>query len=296
MLFFFSILCTFVQAKPHANPQKHRHENRAAASSVTTNVGIVYDGTSNLGAFSGKIGFSVDWSPTPLSSSNGLSLGEFIPQLWTFQDSNHLNPWNWAAPSWPSGVKLIGFNEPDIPGQSWMLPSTAISGWDNVAKYQSSKGALVATPGVSNAAVSLGTISGVANPGGIAWTSQFLALAESHSPKYTFQAISMHWYGSSQLTVEGNGNMFTAQAGAMIQLANAHGIPEVWITEMGSGYDASAATKECQFLQWLEGTFMKNASNSKITKYAYNQHMGTLLNGNSLTHSGSALLGGTGAC
>ena len=25
-----------------------------------------------------------------------------------------LNPWNSAAPSWPTGVKLIGFNEPDM--------------------------------------------------------------------------------------------------------------------------------------------------------------------------------------
>ena len=38
--------------------------------------------------------------------------------------------------------------------------------------------------------------------------------------------------------------MLNEQAGAMIQLAEANGIPEVWITEMGSGYDASAATEE----------------------------------------------------
>ena len=126
----------------------------------------------------------------------------------------------------------------------------------------------------------------------------------------------MHWYGSSSLTVEQNGAMLNEQAGSMIQLAEENGIPEVWITEMGSGYDASAASEEvglapclalqtssicvaqfydadirgfqCQFIQWLESTFMTNASNSKITHYAYNEHMGTLLNGNSLTNSGSA--------
>ncbi len=54
----------------------------------------------------------------------------------------------------------------------------------------------------------------------------------------------MHWYGSSQLTVVENGAMLNEQAGAMIQLAEENGIPEVWITEMGSGYDASAATEE----------------------------------------------------
>ena len=90
----------------------------------------------------------------------------------------------------------------------------------------------------------MGTINGVANPGGIEWTTQFLSLAASHSPKYTFQAISMHWYGSSSLTVEQNGAMLNEQAGAMMQLAEENGIPEVWITEMGSGYDASAATEE----------------------------------------------------
>ena len=103
---------------------------------------------------------------------------------------------------------------------------------------------MVATPGVSNAAVSMGTIGGVANPGGIEWTTQFLSLAATHNPKYTFQAIGMHWYGSSVLTVEQNGAMLNEQAGAMMQLAEEHGIPEVWITEMGSGYGAGAATQE----------------------------------------------------
>ena len=63
----------------------------------------------------------------------------------------------------------------------------------------------------------------------------------------------MHWYGSSSLTVDENGAMLNEQVGAMIQLATAHDIPEVWITEMGSGYnvvtsngdhDAAAATLE----------------------------------------------------
>ena len=74
--------------------------------------------------------------------------------------------------------------------------------------------------------------------------SQFLSLAASNSPKYTFQAISMHWYGSSSLTVEENGAMLNEQAGAMIQLAETYDIPEVWITEMGSGYDSSSTTQE----------------------------------------------------
>lgn len=33
---------------------------------------------------------------------------------------------------------------------------------------------------------------------------------------------------------------------------------------------------------------MTNASNSKVTHYAYNEHMGTLLKGDFLTTSGSA--------
>ena len=38
--------------------------------------------------------------------------------------------------------------------------------------------------------------------------------------------------------------MLNEQAGSMIKLAEDNGIPEVWITEMGSGYGASAATEE----------------------------------------------------
>lgn len=301
LLIFLSLLCTLVQAKPHANAHRHQHSARAPSSGTTTgssspSVGIVYDSTSDLGAFSGNIAFSTDWSPIPLGSSDGLDLGTFIPQLWTFQDSNHLNPWIDAAPSWPTGISLIGFNEPDNPGQSWMTPSTAISGWNYVAQYQSSKGAMIATPGVSNSVVSSGTIDGVANPGGLEWMSQFLSLAASNSPQYTFQAISMHWYGSPSLTVEENGALLEDQAGAMMQLAADNDIPEVWITEMGSGYGVATASEDCQFIQWLEGTFMKNESNSKVTYYAYNEQMGTLLSGASLSTSGSALLGGTSSC
>ena len=38
--------------------------------------------------------------------------------------------------------------------------------------------------------------------------------------------------------------MLNEQAASMIKLAEDNGIPEVWITEMGSGYDASAASEE----------------------------------------------------
>lgn len=103
---------------------------------------------------------------------------------------------------------------------------------------------MIATPGVSNSVVSSGTIDGVANPGGLEWMSQFLSLAASNSPQYTFQAISMHWYGSPSLTVEENGALLEDQAGAMMQLAADKDIPEVWITEMGSGYGVDTASED----------------------------------------------------
>lgn len=103
---------------------------------------------------------------------------------------------------------------------------------------------MIATPGVSNSVVSSGTIDGVANPGGLEWMSQFLSLAASNSPQYTFQAISMHWYGSPSLTVEENGALLEDQAGAMMQLAADNDIPEVWITEMGSGYGVATASED----------------------------------------------------
>lgn len=120
----FYLLCTIVQAKPHAYAHGHQHASRVVAvpdaatttsatsssapspssSSGTTtdsttdsgssNIGIVYDSTSDLTAFSGNLAFSVDWSPLPLSSSDNLDLGTFIPQLWTFQDSNREPPYH----------------------------------------------------------------------------------------------------------------------------------------------------------------------------------------------------------
>ena len=120
-LSFLSILCTVIQAKPHANPQRHQHHSRAVAaraSDATTEskVGIVYDSDSNLKAFSGRLGFSVDWSPLPLDSSDGLDLGTFIPQLWTFQDSNRESPYCFTSISssrsgnqaFPGQISILG--------------------------------------------------------------------------------------------------------------------------------------------------------------------------------------------
>ena len=95
-------LCAFVQAKPHARAKSHGHQHSkhevaarspSPSSGSTTDssspkIGLLYDGTSDLDAFSGKVGFSVDWSPVPLSSSDNLDLGTFIPQLWSYLDSN----------------------------------------------------------------------------------------------------------------------------------------------------------------------------------------------------------------
>ena len=49
-----------------------------------------------------------------------------------------------------------------------------------------------------------------------------------------------------------------------------------------------ADTLQCQFIQWLEGTFMQNSSNAMVTHYAYNEHLESLLSGASITPSGSA--------
>ena len=98
----FLVLCTFVQAKPHARVKSHGHQHSnhqvaarspspssgSTTDSSNSKIGLLYDGTSDLDAFSGKVGFSVDWSPVPLSSSDNLDLGTFIPQLWSYLDSN----------------------------------------------------------------------------------------------------------------------------------------------------------------------------------------------------------------
>ena len=51
--------------------------------------------------------------------------------------------------------------------------------------------------------------------------------------------------------------MLNEQAGAMIQLAEANSIPEVWITEMGSGYDVSTATEDVSLAPCTHDSFQR---------------------------------------
>ena len=110
---FLSLLCTLTQAKPHANPLWHHHHRRAGAASTASSnpsIGILYDGTSDLDAFSGKVGFSVDWSPVPLSTYSNLDLGTFIPQLWGL-DNNRESPYRQTLPGIGANAKLASLEQ-----------------------------------------------------------------------------------------------------------------------------------------------------------------------------------------
>ncbi|KAK4690944.1 hypothetical protein P7C71_g5952, partial [Lecanoromycetidae sp. Uapishka_2] len=168
-----------------------------------------------------------------------------------------------------------------------------------INQYQSSKGAYIGTPAVSNSVLSpqsgtsAPTDNGLIpsntlenNPQGHDWLSAFLDLADG---QYTFGFLNFHWYGGDGNTLEEDQAMMQTLVTNMVNLATAHGINDVWITEMKV---LNSAT-ECQFISWFENTFLP--ANPAITHYAYNQELGSLNDGDGLSTAGQVYLG-EGSC
>jgi hypothetical protein len=141
---------------------------------IATKVGYAFDGKGNAGAWStGKVSWYYTWSPSKASSNR-----EFVPMLWgPGQAADFQN--KLRAGYFQGSNSILGFNEPEQPGQSNLQPAQAVSLWKQHLQPLAGKFRLGA-PAVSSA------------PAGKAWLSNFLRLCTG----CTVDFIPIHWYGS----------------------------------------------------------------------------------------------------
>ncbi|GFZ49514.1 hypothetical protein JCM24511_07634 [Saitozyma sp. JCM 24511] len=130
-----------------------------------------------------------NWSPSPAITPKGYSSlyavpFPFIPMLWGC-NATYTDPFQSAVDSNFSNAMLtsdrvvLGFNEPDITGQSDCSPSDAASAWKTYLEPLRSKGYRVGSPAVS---------SGTA---GKEWLEDwFEACGGGCNPNF----IALHWY------------------------------------------------------------------------------------------------------
>ncbi|MBL6279169.1 ricin-type beta-trefoil lectin domain protein [Micromonospora fiedleri] len=156
------------------------------------------DGIRDVGA-----SWYYDWST---SDSDVPAAAEFVPMIWgaTFVTDADL------ATAQRSGRTLLGFNEPDLPGQANMSVEHALDLWPRLQHT----GMRLGSPAVA---------FGADTPGG--WLDRFLAGVRERGLRVDF--IALHWYGSDFGDEAANHLMQYVHA-----VYERYRLP-IWITEFG---------------------------------------------------------------
>jgi hypothetical protein len=131
---------------------------------------------------------------------------EFVPMIW---DENVVTAANLAKVR-TEGSTLLGFNEPDLPGQAEMTVEQALDLWPQLQ----GTGMRLGSPAVAY---------GGDTPGG--WLDRFMTGARQRNLRIDF--IPLHWYGSDFSAAAAGQFMGYLQA-----VHNRYGLP-IWVTEYG---------------------------------------------------------------
>jgi Glycosyl hydrolase catalytic core len=196
----------------------HRPAPSAAPPAVTNSKKGVgawgFDGATQALAESGASWYYT-WSPSPgVSGPPGM---QFVPMIWGAADVTAST----LTQVKQEGDDLLGFNEPDMSGQSNMTPAQALSLWPQLM----ATGMQLGSPAVADDG---------ATPGG--WLDQFMSGAAARGYRVNF--ITLHWYGSDFATAAAVG-----QLQGYLQAVYARYHLPIWLTEFAlANFGGSPAT------------------------------------------------------
>ncbi|HUA27744.1 MAG TPA: glycoside hydrolase family protein [Streptosporangiaceae bacterium] len=158
------------------------------------------------------------WSPSPgVSGPAGV---QFVPMIWGAANVNAST----LSQVKQEGGDLLGFNEPDMSGQSNMTPAQALSLWPQLM----ATGMQLGSPAVADDG---------ATPGG--WLDQFMSGAAARGYRVNF--ITLHWYGSDFATAAAVG-----QLQSYLQAVYARYHLPIWLTEFALANFGGAPTTPTQ--------------------------------------------------
>jgi hypothetical protein len=208
--------------------------------------GLSYNEASLTNAFAGQgMTWAYNWGNSP--GGTILSGLEFVPMLWGL---NSVSGWNAAAKSAiaSGSTHLLSFNEPDLPTQSNIDPSTAATNHITYMNPLSGNGVQIGSPAITNSA-------STSPPQGIAWLTEFFTACAGNC-KVDF--VAFHWYATASSFA-----YFQQQVQDVISAAAAAGVSKVWLTEFqASGTDAEVEAFMAQALPFLDST-------PAVERYAY---------------------------
>ncbi|MBY8878426.1 sigma-70 family RNA polymerase sigma factor [Actinacidiphila acidipaludis] len=159
-----------------------------------------FDGVNTALARSGA-GWYYTWSTTHA----GISGPGFVPMVWGAGSADAAS----LARARQAGPYLLGFNEPDMAGQSNMTVDQALALWPSLM----STGRVLGSPAVAY---------GADTPGG--WLDRFMSGAAAKGYRVDF--IALHWYGGDFTTPDA-----VAQLQRYLEAVHNRYHKPVWLTE-----------------------------------------------------------------
>lgn len=227
-------------ASPHttkAVPPPKAPPPAPAVSSVRKGVGVwSFPGVNTALERSGA-GWYYTWAPT----HDGISGPGFVPMIWGADSADASS----LARAAQAGPYLLGFNEPDMGGQSNMTVDQALSLWPKLM----TTGKVLGSPAVAYGGDTAG-----------GWLDRFMSGAQQKGYRVDF--IALHWYGGDFTTPNA-----VAQLKSYLQAVYNRYHKPIWLTEFalidfsnGTRFPTDAqqaafvtsATKMLDGLPWLQ--------------------------------------------
>lgn len=217
-------------------------------SSTASKRGAAYNDISAVQALdaNGGVSWAYNWAPSP--NGNLPDSVEFVPMLW---GQNTITQFVSGIAGLLTGgnVKyMMGFNEPDVSNQASMAATQAINLFKQLLTPHASRVSLV-SPAVTNSQQ---------QGQGLSWLNEFLGGCSDCG----VSVLAVHWYGSSAQDFM----QFVQQA---VNLANQHGMREVWITEFALSQDCQNQGSNQQSADFINQVRPWLDQQSMVTRYAY---------------------------
>jgi len=147
------------------------------------------------------LGWYYNW--TPLSKQDADPELEFVPMFWS---SNDVTAKNLATVGASGAINVLGFNEPDLPGQSNMTVKECLDLWPQLMPLKQRLGS-----------------PAPANP---AWLEQFMPEAKSRGLRIDF--VCVHTYPDIS-----NPKVIEHAEASLRSIHQKYGLP-IWLTECGA--------------------------------------------------------------
>ncbi|MEE4542644.1 sigma-70 family RNA polymerase sigma factor [Streptomyces sp. V4-01] len=173
----------------------------AAVGSARKGVGVwSFNGVNTALARSGA-GWYYTWS----TAHDGVSGPGFVPMIWGASSADAAS----LARAKQAGPYLLGFNEPDMAGQSNMTVDQALSLWPSLMRT----GKVLGSPAVAYGGDTAG-----------GWLDRFMTGAQAKGYRVDF--IALHWYGGDFTTPDA-----VAQLRSYLEAVHNRYHKPIWLTE-----------------------------------------------------------------